>query len=89
MKSVTHRIIDNGALLVANTPYLKGFRTLRLCVKLGDRVGWRRNNEWLSYESHIFSTNALQGHLPRLGIRKGFYTKSWIYLLYSFFLSRL
>ena len=49
--------------------------------KLGSRVGWRRNNEWLSYESHTFSTNALQGHLPRLGIRKGFYTKSWIYYI--------
>ena len=50
-------------------------------LKLGSRVGWRRNNEWLSYESHTFSTNALPGHLPRLGIRKGFYTKSWIYYI--------
>ena len=33
--------------------------------KLGSRVGWRKNNEWLSYESHTFSTNALPGHLPR------------------------
>ena len=33
-------------------------------VKLGDRVGWRRDNEWLSYDSYTFSTNALQGHLP-------------------------
>jgi hypothetical protein len=32
--------------------------------KLGSRVGWRKNNEWLSYESHTFSTNALPGHLP-------------------------
>ncbi|MDM3850924.1 MAG: GUN4 domain-containing protein [Aphanizomenon gracile PMC627.10] len=32
--------------------------------KLGDRVGWRKNNEWLSYDSYIFSTNALSGHLP-------------------------
>jgi hypothetical protein len=35
-------------------------------VKLGDRVGWRRDNEWLSYDSYIFSTHALAlpGHLP-------------------------
>jgi len=34
--------------------------------KLGSRVGWRKNNEWLSYESYTFSTNALPGHLPGL-----------------------
>jgi hypothetical protein len=32
--------------------------------KLGSRVGWIKNNEWLSYESYTFSTNALPGHLP-------------------------
>ncbi|MFN4876656.1 MAG: GUN4 domain-containing protein, partial [Aphanizomenon sp.] len=33
--------------------------------KLGDSVGWRKNNnKWLSYDSHTFSTNALLGHLP-------------------------
>ncbi|MBS9395579.1 MAG: trypsin-like serine protease [Dolichospermum sp. LBC05a] len=32
--------------------------------KLGSRVGWRQNNEWLSYDSYTFSTNALPGHLP-------------------------
>ncbi|QSV56526.1 MAG: trypsin-like serine protease [Dolichospermum sp. UKL201] len=32
--------------------------------KLGSRVGWRKNNEWLSYDSYTFSTNALPGHLP-------------------------
>ncbi|MFM7363355.1 MAG: GUN4 domain-containing protein, partial [Cuspidothrix sp.] len=32
--------------------------------KLGDRVGWRRKNEWLSYGSYTFSTNAPSGHLP-------------------------
>ncbi|WP_053537581.1 GUN4 domain-containing protein [Anabaena sp. WA102] len=36
-------------------------------VKLGSRVGWRKNNEWLSYDSHTFSKNAPpQGHLPRV-----------------------
>jgi hypothetical protein len=34
--------------------------------KLGDRVGWRKNGEWLSYGSYTFSTNALSGHLPAL-----------------------
>jgi hypothetical protein len=33
-------------------------------VKLSDRVGWRKNNEWLSYDNYTFSTNAPQGHLP-------------------------
>jgi len=34
-------------------------------TKLGDRVGWRQNNDWLSsYDSYTFSTNALPGHLP-------------------------
>ncbi|MDM3851341.1 MAG: GUN4 domain-containing protein [Aphanizomenon gracile PMC627.10] len=36
--------------------------------KLGSRVGWRKNNEWLSYESYTFSTNALPGHLPVLSM---------------------
>jgi serine protease Do len=37
-------------------------------TKLGSRVGWRKNNEWLSYDSYTFSsTNALPGHLPGLG----------------------
>jgi hypothetical protein len=35
-------------------------------VKLSDRVGWRKNNEWLSYDNYTFSTNAPQGHLPLL-----------------------
>ena len=35
-------------------------------VKLSDRVGWRKNNEWLLYDSYTFSTNALPGHLPRV-----------------------
>jgi hypothetical protein len=32
--------------------------------KLGDRVGWKKNDEWLNYDSYTFSTNALPGHLP-------------------------
>jgi hypothetical protein len=45
-------------------------------TKLGDRVGWRKNNEWLSYDSYTFSTNALPGHLPDGG--------GGSYLVYSF-----
>ena len=32
--------------------------------KLGSRVGWRKNDAWLSYDDYTFSTNALPGHLP-------------------------
>jgi hypothetical protein len=51
-------------------------------TKLGSRVGWRKNNEWLSYDSYTFSTNALPGHLPGL---EGM--DSWVG--YSFLFSRL
>jgi hypothetical protein len=47
-------------------------------VKLSDRVGWRKNNEWLSYDNYTFSTNAPQGHLPL--------TRDWVvegYILFS------
>jgi len=33
-------------------------------IKLGDRVGWRKNGSLLNYSDYIFTTNALQGHLP-------------------------
>ncbi|MEB3148148.1 MAG: GUN4 domain-containing protein, partial [Sphaerospermopsis sp.] len=63
-------------------------------TKLGDRVGWRKNGFWLSYDSYTFSTNALHGHLPSWegwdGLSGGF----WGSLLrvregYSFLFSRL
>jgi hypothetical protein len=64
--------------------------------KLGSRVGWRKNNEWLSYESHTFSTNALPGHLPRLvpvGFNCfgcwGWFWGGWWGGGYSFLFSRL
>ena len=31
---------------------------------LGDRVGWRVNNDWLSYEQFTFTPSAAKGHLP-------------------------
>lgn len=30
----------------------------------GDRVGWRKNGEWLHYDKLIFNTNAPMAHLP-------------------------
>ena len=42
---------------------------------LGDHLGWRKNNNWLSSESFTFSLDAPAGHLPStlhlLGIDKG------------------
>ena len=42
---------------------------------LGDRLGWRKNNNWLSSKSFTFSLDAPEGHLPStlhlLGIDKG------------------
>ncbi|MBS3027814.1 MAG: GUN4 domain-containing protein [Dolichospermum sp. DET50] len=60
--------LDLGGKLDGETD----FDTFR---KLGDRVGWRKNNDWLwSYDSYTFSTNALPGHLPLPGaLRVGGY----------------
>ncbi|UNU26311.1 serine/threonine-protein kinase [Microcoleus vaginatus] len=33
-----------------------------------DRVGWRKNNEWLSYNNLTFSEKAPEGHLPGLNL---------------------
>ncbi|WP_052149963.1 GUN4 domain-containing protein [Aphanizomenon flos-aquae] len=62
--------------------------------KLGSRVGWRKNNEWLSYDSYtFFYTFALPGHLPGYGGRRRSYDE-WIWEGegvegYSFLFSRL
>ncbi len=32
--------------------------------KLGDRVGWRKNGSWVTYDERDFSLNAPRGHLP-------------------------
>ena len=73
--------LDLGGKLDGETD----FDTFR---KLGDRVGWRQNNEWLSYDSYTFSTNALPGHLP-VGdfgeVGSGIGLSRW----YSFLFSRL
>jgi serine/threonine protein kinase len=35
----------------------------------GDKVGWRKNNSWLSYKDLNFNLWAPQGHLPMLGMQ--------------------
>jgi hypothetical protein len=39
--------------------------------KFGDRVGWRKNLEWIDYANVSFSLNAPEGHLPQ-SFRDGF-----------------
>jgi hypothetical protein len=53
-------------------------------TKLGLRVGWKKNYEWLHYDSFTFSTNALRGHLPVVP-----YCSLWDCSKYSFLFSRL
>nr|WP_082801162.1 GUN4 domain-containing protein [Cylindrospermopsis raciborskii] len=43
--------------------------------KMGNRVGWRREGNWLSYSKLNFSQQASSGHLPSL--RGTAYEKSW------------
>ena len=66
-------------------------------VKLSERVGWIKNNEWLSSDRYTFSTNAPMGHLPRVpsvggpfsdGQPDEFLTDDWG-LLVGFLLSSL
>jgi hypothetical protein len=42
----------------------------RFAERLGDRLGWRSDNDWLYYRDLRFSLNAPPGHLPWLGIGK-------------------
>jgi serine protease Do len=59
--------------------------------KLGDRVSWKKNDKWLSYDSYTFSINALQGHLPGFGgLVEGWGEELWSGVdSYSFLFSRL
>jgi hypothetical protein len=34
-------------------------------LRLGEQVGWRRNNNWLAYTDLNFGSNSPRGHLPR------------------------
>ena len=33
---------------------------------LGDRVGWRKDGQWLNYHELVFDAQAPTGHLPRV-----------------------
>ncbi|MEG4395308.1 GUN4 domain-containing protein [Microcoleus sp. BROC3] len=39
---------------------------VEVCERLGDRVGWRQKNEWLTYKDITFSEKAPEAHLPCL-----------------------
>ena len=39
---------------------------VEVCERLGDRVGWRQKNEWLTYKDITFSETAPEAHLPCL-----------------------
>jgi GUN4-like/TIR domain len=50
----------------------------------GDRVGWRQNGNWLSYDDPIFYTNMSEGHFPCLfGVRAGWKRGSGFFGLFS------
>ncbi|WP_245824398.1 GUN4 domain-containing protein, partial [Planktothrix tepida] len=54
--------------------------------KLGYRVGWRKNSNWIDYDDLTFSLQAPVGHLPRIGRMSMFINdQRWA----SLFLSRV
>jgi tetratricopeptide (TPR) repeat protein len=44
----------------------KQYFELRIWRMFGDRVGWRKGGEWMSYDSLQFNLSAPPGHLPRV-----------------------
>ncbi|MEG3851414.1 GUN4 domain-containing protein [Microcoleus sp. herbarium7] len=54
----------------------------------GDRVGWRKKNEWLYYNYLTFSEKAPEAHLPVIGSNDG-YGNWWIYLEEEYWVSLL
>ncbi|MDB9483777.1 GUN4 domain-containing protein, partial [Dolichospermum circinale CS-537/05] len=77
--------LELGGKLDGEPDYITDYDTY---VKLSERVGWRKNDAWLSYDSYTFSTNALPGHLPGFGeVVVGVVVVSEVY--YSFLFSRL
>jgi len=51
-------------------------------VKLSERVGWRENDDWLSYDSYTFSTDTA-GHLPYWRVVGRFREKPYLWILFS------
>ncbi len=53
--------------------------------KMGDCLGWRKNNDWLSYSKLIFDNNtapSCQGHLPSfmgLSLAHSFFCISFLF----------
>lgn len=52
---------------------------------MGDRVGWRRGGDWLTYNNLNFSPSAKTGHLPAIGglVGYGFLGPRFIFSLLS------
>jgi uncharacterized caspase-like protein len=53
----------------------------------GDRIGWRKNNEWLYYNDLTFSEKAPEAHLPVGGVEIGT-SLMWGVVCFSTLLSR-
>ena len=49
-------------------PKLDGLFDGNLFPKLGESLGWRRNNQWLKYEQFCFTLETSEGHLPSFPI---------------------
>jgi len=45
--------------------------------KFGNKVGWRKNNKWLSTDDLIYTTEAPIGHLPSVS-RAGLLSNGWL-----------
>lgn len=56
-------------------------------TKLGDRVGWRVNGDWLSYPERTFSLEAPVGHLPSGGVSYKRWNR-WVEITYATFAHR-
>ena len=55
--------------------------------KFSDRIGWRKNTNWLDYSQLIFNTNAPLGHLPSLILlqsKNSDYNFTYLFLLSTF-----
>jgi uncharacterized caspase-like protein len=53
--------------------------------KFAERIGWRRNKDWLKYDDFTFSLEAKQGHLPSFGYGNHL-LHEWISSFLNFFL---
>jgi hypothetical protein len=56
---------------------LDGISDHKTYCKLGDKVGWRKKEEWLDYDDFPFSTS-IKGHLPTLWSMRCLWTRQGI-----------